>query len=241
MRRWKAETLNSDALFERKRQAVLREAAWAFLERGYNGTALDDIAGALGVTKAALYYYVRSKQDILAQCHRLALDLAEAALAQAQARDGSTRDRLERFLASYTEAARSDMGVCLFLDDLAHLEPDARVEIEARRRAFDDRLSQLIAAGQTDGSLRVDIPAPAQTTFVLGSLRGVFLRTLPGGRGDPEPEPTPAPFAGALRSPSPDTPRTGEADTAEALPDLVRILMSGVAHSPGATAMASCA
>ena len=48
-----------------RRPEVLREAARLFMASGFHGTAMDDIAAALGFTKAALYYYFRSKSDIL--------------------------------------------------------------------------------------------------------------------------------------------------------------------------------
>jgi AcrR family transcriptional regulator len=44
---------------------VLREAARLFMASGFHGTSMDDIASALGFTKAAMYYYFRSKSDIL--------------------------------------------------------------------------------------------------------------------------------------------------------------------------------
>ncbi len=40
-------------------------AARLFAERGFAGTSLQDIAEAVGVTRQALYYYVKSKDEIL--------------------------------------------------------------------------------------------------------------------------------------------------------------------------------
>ena len=40
-----------------------------FIEKGYDGTSLREIAEKLGVTKAALYYYFESKDDILLALH----------------------------------------------------------------------------------------------------------------------------------------------------------------------------
>ena len=39
-----------------------------FIEQGYEGTSLREIADRLGITKAALYYHFPSKDDILARC-----------------------------------------------------------------------------------------------------------------------------------------------------------------------------
>jgi AcrR family transcriptional regulator len=50
---------------ERTRRAVLEHAAVLFTERGYDRTSLQDIADAMGVRKANVYYYFRAKDDIL--------------------------------------------------------------------------------------------------------------------------------------------------------------------------------
>ena len=60
---------------EAKRNAVLQTAARLFNERGYHATSLDDIAEQLHVSKPTLYYYVKSKDDILLECVRTALGM----------------------------------------------------------------------------------------------------------------------------------------------------------------------
>jgi AcrR family transcriptional regulator len=47
------------------RQRILEIALRLFTEQGYDGTSLREIADELGVTKAALYYHFRTKEEIL--------------------------------------------------------------------------------------------------------------------------------------------------------------------------------
>src|SRR3954447_26224150 len=47
------------------RAEILAVAAELFTEKGYEGTSLREIADRLGITKAALYYHFRSKDDML--------------------------------------------------------------------------------------------------------------------------------------------------------------------------------
>jgi AcrR family transcriptional regulator len=51
------------------RQRILDAALDLFTEQGYDRTSLREIAEKLGVTKAALYYYFESKEDILLALH----------------------------------------------------------------------------------------------------------------------------------------------------------------------------
>src|SRR5215475_1621084 len=48
------------------RRTVLEAAARLFAQRGFGGTNLQDIADALGISRPALYYYFKSKEEILA-------------------------------------------------------------------------------------------------------------------------------------------------------------------------------
>lgn len=187
MRRWNTASLNADALFRQKRQAVVRAAARAFLDRGFAGTALDDIAGSLGVTKAALYYYIRSKQDILRLCHEAALELMEAALDQARAVTDNGRGAVIAFVTAYGDAARSDLGLCLFVENLSNLAEADRSVLLHRRAQARAALADLIRRGQGDATLREDIMPEDQADFVLGSLRGVLLQDL-ALRSAPAPE-----------------------------------------------------
>jgi len=54
---------------------IYEHAIRLFAERGFAGTSLQDIADALGVTRPALYYYVKSKDELLA---KLAADVRQA-------------------------------------------------------------------------------------------------------------------------------------------------------------------
>jgi DNA-binding transcriptional regulator YbjK len=47
------------------RQQILSTAKILFIQQGYHGLSMRQIAEALGVSKAALYYYFRDKEELL--------------------------------------------------------------------------------------------------------------------------------------------------------------------------------
>ena len=57
-----------------RRREVLDIAARLFHERGYQGTSMDEIADAVGLTKGSLYHHFSSKTDILAAIYEEAAD-----------------------------------------------------------------------------------------------------------------------------------------------------------------------
>src|SRR5215467_11567177 len=48
-----------------KEQEIITVAARLFKEKGYRATTLEDIAAAVGMLKGSLYYYIRSKEELL--------------------------------------------------------------------------------------------------------------------------------------------------------------------------------
>lgn len=46
-------------------QAILEAASNLFIRRGYEGTTMQDIAQELGISRSALYYYFKNKEEIL--------------------------------------------------------------------------------------------------------------------------------------------------------------------------------
>ena len=69
------------------RERILDVAMELFNQQGYERTSLREIAGRLGVTKAALYYHFKSKEDILLELHLRLHAVGRDALAQLERLD----------------------------------------------------------------------------------------------------------------------------------------------------------
>lgn len=64
------------------RERILDVALDLFIDKGFDGTSLREIAEQLGITKAALYYHFASKDDILRALHLRLHDLGRDSLRQ---------------------------------------------------------------------------------------------------------------------------------------------------------------
>ena len=71
-----------DAPTKDTRERILDVALDLFIEQGFDGTSLRQIAERLGVTKAALYYHFESKDDILLALHMRLHEFGKDALAK---------------------------------------------------------------------------------------------------------------------------------------------------------------
>src|SRR6476620_5570377 len=81
-----------------KRDPVLDAAARHLNARGISETALIEIAAELGVSRAALYYYVEDREDLVFQCYRRACEAMARDLDAAAKSPGRGLDRLKAFI-----------------------------------------------------------------------------------------------------------------------------------------------
>ncbi len=180
MSTWNGAVLGADAQFVAKRQAILREAAASFNRSGYHGTSLTDIAQKLGVSKAALYTYVKSKDELLFYCHEAAMDAAAESARLAREAGGTALEQFCGTLRNYLRLIMSNEACHVVLLEEQALQPDKVAQIIARRDRFEAELRGFVAAGILDGSMAPCNPKLA-VFAALGAMNWVQKWYVPGG------------------------------------------------------------
>jgi len=140
--------------YEQRRLEVLRAAARTFNRLGFHIATLDDVAADLGVTKPALYYYAKSKDELLSACGQLAIEALEGALEESARLELNASERLSRFFVLYADIICGDFGRCLALTEPRDLAPRSRKASIASRRSLNLAVRELITDGVRDGSIR---------------------------------------------------------------------------------------
>ncbi|MCC5858951.1 MAG: TetR family transcriptional regulator [Ectothiorhodospiraceae bacterium] len=177
---WSAVFPSRDEQFQLKRMALLREAARAFSANGYHNTSLDDVAASLGVTKAALYYYVKSKQEILFECHMLALDLGDQALDYARAHGKNAHDKITLFCQRYIELITGEMGSFAVLAEFNALESKRREIVLRRRDDFEEVFKAIVREGIEERSIR-EVDPKLACFFFMGAVNWMTRWFRPDG------------------------------------------------------------
>ncbi|MFI4972950.1 MAG: TetR/AcrR family transcriptional regulator [Caulobacterales bacterium] len=134
-----------------RRDAVLEAAAREFNASGAAGASFTRIARDIGLGRAALYYYVRDRQDLVLQCYRRTCAQMAADLATAEASAGDGLARLVAFVRAALDPERAPTAV---LSELDYLTGDAHTEIAVAHAANVTRLRALIRGGVSDGGIR---------------------------------------------------------------------------------------
>jgi TetR/AcrR family transcriptional regulator len=167
------------------RERILAESARVFNRRGFDATTLDEIAQALGVTKAALYYYVENKEDLLLQCHQKALDIAIDAVRTALAEASEPDEQLRRVLTRYITGMTDQLaGIVVLLYEGA-LSASHYRHITEQRDEYERMMRGIIEAGVRSG---VFVPCdPRLVGFaILGALNWIPRWYSPDGPRTPK-------------------------------------------------------
>ncbi|MGG5810071.1 TetR/AcrR family transcriptional regulator [Falsiroseomonas sp. CW058] len=156
-----------------RRAVILAEAARQFNARGFALCSIDDIAERLRITKPAIYYYFRNKQQLLYECYVQAFDAADDALSRATAEGRTGRERLELYVRAWLLNGLSPDAHIVPLREQRALQPALRQKLDRRRRARRDRLRALVAEGIADGSIR-----PCEPKVVVSAWAGAVAWIL---------------------------------------------------------------
>ncbi len=136
-RRFRASARSNPMAYDIRQEAILKAAAALFATKGYERTSIRDIARAARMSVAGLYYYVRSKEELLYRiCDRsfsVILDTLERELARTpdpQARVRVLiRNHLEHFLHHMNE-------IKVMTRELGALREPHATDIGALRRRY---------------------------------------------------------------------------------------------------------
>ncbi|WP_418059965.1 TetR family transcriptional regulator [Pimelobacter simplex] len=154
---------------EATRARLLEAAVTAFSEKGFHGTTTRDIAGAAGMSPAAVYVHHKSKEELLflisREGHQSALDIIRAARA-------TTADPVAQLAAvarAFAEFHAHHHTVARILNyELAALSDEHRASIDELRTGIDQELRTLVRDGVAAGVF--DAPDPALAATALASM-----------------------------------------------------------------------
>jgi AcrR family transcriptional regulator len=151
-------------------------------QRGFVGTTVEDVTGHLDLTKAAFYYYVENKEELLFQISTQTLALADASITAIE-RSSATPDRkLARMVDSFVRlVAERPAFFTVYFQEKGHLGPDHLKTVTRVERKIASALERVLREGMATGAFRAADPAVA-AFGILGMCFWVYKWFRPAGR-----------------------------------------------------------
>ncbi|VVJ17983.1 Transcriptional regulator [Amycolatopsis camponoti] len=165
---------------------LYEHATRLFAERGFAGTSLQDIADALGITRPALYYYVKSKEELLAKLVTEVTNGPLEELTELVARDLDPVAKLRGIVEIIVgRRVRQPERFRLLIRSEAELPAALTEAYDEGRRAVLKTIAGVIEDGVRVGRFR-PVDARVAALGVLGMCNWVAWWYHPGGRDTAE-------------------------------------------------------
>jgi AcrR family transcriptional regulator len=162
-------------------ESLLSVTVSVFNERGYDGTSMENLAQALGITKSSIYHHVSSKEDLLSMALDRALDGLFEAAADAQAPGEPAVRRLERLVRRSVEVLADRLP---YVTLLLRVRGNTDVERRAldRRREFDQIVAGLVKEAEAEGDIRADVDPRTASRLLFGMVNSIVEWYKPHGQ-----------------------------------------------------------
>ena len=157
------------------RAAILAAARRLFVEKGYRGISMREIAEAVGMTKAALYYHFRDKEQLFVAILQAVLSDLSAVIAESRAGSATCQaqieDLVQRIMLLPPEERAS---LRLASQELGNLDDATRKAfVQIYHEQFIGRITAIFEAGMTSGEFKPLDPNVA-TWSLLGMMYPYF-------------------------------------------------------------------
>jgi AcrR family transcriptional regulator len=154
---------------------MVSAAARLFSERGYHGTSMQDVAGALGLLRGSLYAHIGSKEELLYDVVERGAERFLERGARALRLDAPAPERLRSFLVGHVETAIEQLEAgTVFLNEWRYLSEEPRADIMGKRDRYEDMVRTILADGIRRGEFRADIDIPLAARLVLSAGNWIY-------------------------------------------------------------------
>ena len=170
------------AKWEARRQAIVDTSAQVFARTGYHATGITELCAANDLGKGALYHYIGSKEELLAAIHDRVMDEVMAGADRVAEEGGRPSVQLAALGQELLDVIhRYPDHVWVFLHEFPALTGERAEQFRVRRRAYEQRVEDVLQAGVEAGEFREIEPRLTAMAW-LGMHNYTYLWLKSGGR-----------------------------------------------------------
>lgn len=161
------------------RRQLVAVAIDCFARLGFQGTTIERIAREAGVTKGAVYYHFRDKDDLLFAAVTDRIGGFEGRVLEAVGTEADALTRLRRVVdACFFHATVSNHRRFIITLMIEALDVHPRLSAEFRRilRRMRGFLAEVIRRGQEAGSFRSDVDPDVAAATLAGGIMGAEMQ-----------------------------------------------------------------
>lgn len=169
------------------REKVYEIAAEVFHRKGYDNTSMNDIAEAVGLTKAGLYHHVTSKERLLFTILDYGMDMTEAYVVAPLESVADPVRRLRKMIELHLKLILEGrkLAVTGLLHECQGLSRKDQVKINRRKKQYVRLVTDLVGEVMQKSNCRAVNPKVAALAL-LGMLNWTYQWYKPSGPAKPD-------------------------------------------------------
>lgn len=137
-----------------QREVIIETAVQLFKQKGYPVTTMQDIANEMNCTKAALYYYFSSKEEILMEIMDQVMTIAEKKIELVLDKELNPPQTLKAILKGHILSVFEQPAyMTVFFFDEHFLSENNMEAIRSRRRKYEEKIFGVVSRGIKEGYL----------------------------------------------------------------------------------------
>jgi len=167
--------------WKERRDAIVDTSATVFARRGYHATGIAELCEVNGFGKGAFYYYIGSKEELLAAIHDRVMDEVLLGADRVVAAGGSPSEQLEMLGTELLDVIhRYPDHVWVFLHEFPALTDERAEQFRTRRREYERHVEDVLRVGVDTGEFR-DVDPWLTARAWLGMHNYTYLWLKAGG------------------------------------------------------------
>lgn len=150
-----------------RRDEILAASAIVFSEKGYRASTIQDIARRMNFTSAALYYYFKSKQDILSEIITRPIMKLIVMAEDVEAGQGSSAEKLHELIRRHITMMLKERDLfSILLRERLELSPEGATRLTELEEMYYIKVRAMIRDGTRAGVLRPVNPKVAALAMI---------------------------------------------------------------------------
>jgi AcrR family transcriptional regulator len=158
-----------------RKQKIIEVAATLFCKKGYQSTSLDDVAKQIGISKAAIYHYVSSKDDLLSIIYTQAFERVFQETYKIWRMDLPPDEKLRKIIGNHVKnIIVKDLSMfSVFFSEESQLPEKDFQKIREEKKRYTRIIEEIIEEGIAKGLFRALDPK-LQAYAILGMCNWVY-------------------------------------------------------------------
>lgn len=153
-----------------RQQEILAAAAEVFVEKGYHGATVQEIADKVGLLKGSLYYHIQGKEQLLIKVILTAVKVLEEGLGGVVSeREMEPGEKLRKAIISHMRAYETNFQeVTVFLNEMPNLPSSVRKRVETAVKKYEAMWLSILEEGISSGQFKKDIDLRIVLNAIFG-------------------------------------------------------------------------